>query len=1494
MSVSEEHIKLLKRTSGLEPETLALAEIETSSGLRSKELIDSPSSGIAFPYWDLEGAILGHRIKLDTPFSDGGKYLQKKGVDLNVYFLKGDIPLLQDNRKTLFITEGEKKCLALRQVLDEGSAVCAIPGCWNWSKEKELAPILKKIPFKRDVVLVPDGDFFFNTNVKDGFTSLISSLTKEGAKVSLVDLRDGKGGKIGVDDYLLAHGKDSFLERLQKPFWEFEFFEEIPKNLNDDEIEKLLAKSILLRDIEKESLLIKVKKASSHDKSTLRRSLAKHTFVFENRTDVSKGPECFWDKSAEPLSYPFSYITKALSEDENIFICPNSSNLLHVVKDEIVRILEGVQLSHLLATKVQFYSASKDSPGYKPWPIELCSSYLANITKYSSLRPLKKLAMAPVFVNGTLIHSPGYYEREMTLYIGDEVKPKYTFERLEEVTSFFPVKSGSDKTNLLATLIAPSLNQSFVGQRGFYLIKGDSPDLGKTSIAHMCSIIHKKKDARDFTYPESDTEFEKALFSHLQKSDFVCADNARHINSSRPIASGSLERIITSAQPAFRVLGKSESVEIENNFSIFLTLNAGTFSKDLITRALPIFLTFENKCVMPQGFDFQPKEYAHKHRDEILSEIVGLIEVWMKKGCPLVLVPGYNKFPKWAATLNGLMHVLGKTNFLSNFSEQASKLDPISSGLLSLAEGELEENTPSTQTAFRIAGEWRELLEERAGNSLFETTEIRGKDVRLGLAMTSMLGQIFIVTINEEKRPISIQKIRETSGGKQSLYSFKLLDKTPGEELSIVEAYDPNLVSIEPNGEWTLPNPTLEKTKFSFGKKIVPTLWWDGSKNIGDEFSYDIETSLVEQGKYPEIVLASAYSKKDKTVYFLRPDDLKNFIETHKKATFVGHNIAFDLCTTAHHIGETSWVFQAVEEERVYDTYVLERLITLATEGDASNKKGKFTLATCVKNRLGEDLPKEATINGEVVRTSYAKYLGKLDGMPSGYYYYNAFDTISNLHLLEAQKKAVRGLSKDNKLLSHNIQVKALFGAFLTSSLGIGVDKDGVLKLKEAQSKKLDELNKELLEKYNFSFGTGKEKRFNEVLAKLEEEQSVSFVKYTHKSGKQLYRAATEDLEAFAHVEFVRLYLEREKTNKRIKTFLSKLEGTERIHPNIHILKNTGRLSMSSPNLQQIPRPTEDINFRSLFIPKPGHKFVSVDFVAAELVTLAQTCVDMFGKSALGDALNSGVDVHRLTASTFLNKPMSEVSSLERQSAKAANFGYPGGLSPKSFVRVAKNSYGLLDMTEEEATRIREAWFRTYPELKKYLDHPNEKLAEALVVHDHEREKKYLLHTFLGVMGGRDAAKTSGKEYSEKDIAWSWENARKLIPKFKKLLKYRGDILNKKPSEALEDCLKNSLTAVTFRTGRLRANCGFCDYNNNAFQSLLSDIANIGMFNLHKEKYSVVLPVHDEIVVEVPEDRAEEAKLEIERILLSAARELCPDIQMRLESGISDCWGKAQ
>ena len=1493
MSVSEEHIKLLKRTSGLEPETLALAEIETSSGLRSKELIDSPSSGIAFPYWDLEGAILGHRIKLDTPFSDGGKYLQKKGVDLNVYFLKGDIPLLQDNRKTLFITEGEKKCLALRQVLDEGSAVCAIPGCWNWSKEKELAPILKKIPFKRDVVLVPDGDFFFNTNVKDGFTSLISSLTKEGAKVSLVDLRDGKGGKIGVDDYLLAHGKDSFLERLQKPFWEFEFFEEIPKNLNDDEIEKLLAKSILLRDIEKESLLIKVKKASSHDKSTLRRSLAKHTFVFENKTDVSKGPECFWDKSAEPLSYPFSYITKALSEDENIFICPNSSNLLHVVKDEIVRILEGVQLSHLLATKVQFYSASKDSPGYKPWPIELCSSYLANLTKYSSLRPLKKLAMAPVFVNGTLIHSPGYYEREMTLYIGEEVKPKYTYERLREVASYFPVKSEADVTNILATLISPCFHQSFVGSRPFYLIRGDAPSLGKTSLAHICAILHKNKDALDFSYPDSDAELEKALFSHLQKSDFIVIDNARNANSNKIIASGSLERVLTSKSPSFRVLGQSKSVEIENTFSIFLTLNSGKFSEDLITRSLPIFLTHENRGVMPKGLSFDPRDYANAHRNELLSEIVGVIKLWQAKGSPVVSVD-FPKFPRWAATMNGVLNVLGRTDFLSNFSEQAAKLDPLISGILSLVEDEFEA-TETQKTTEKTAQEWVLDLEEEFGLGLFDVPERKSKSTKLGNTFGSMIGQLFTIVVHGEKRSTSVERKKTTSGGKKTWYSFRLLGKEPSERQTLpVETYDPNLVSTEPNGEWTLPNPTLEKTKFSFGKKIVPTLWWDGSKNIGDEFSYDIETSLVEQGKYPEIVLASAYSKKDKTVYFLRPDDLKNFIETHKKATFVGHNIAFDLCTTAHHIGETSWVFQAVEEERVYDTYVLERLITLATEGDASNKKGKFTLATCVKNRLGEDLPKEATINGEVVRTSYAKYLGKLDGMPSGYYYYNAFDTISNLHLLEAQKKAVRGLSKDNKLLSHNIQVKALFGAFLTSSLGIGVDKDGVLKLKEAQSKKLDELNKELLEKYNFSFGTGKEKRFNEVLAKLEEEQGVSFVKYTHKSGKELYRATTEDLEAFAHVEFVRLYLEREKTNKRIKTFLSKLEGTERIHPNIHILKNTGRLSMSSPNLQQIPRPTEDINFRSLFIPKPGHKFVSVDFVAAELVTLAQTCVDMFGKSALGDALNSGVDVHRLTASTFLNKPMSEVSSLERQSAKAANFGYPGGLSPKSFVRVAKNSYGLLDMTEEEATRIREAWFRTYPELKKYLDHPNEKLAEALVVHDHEREKKYLLHTFLGVMGGRDAAKTSGKEYSEKDIAWSWENARKLIPKFKKLLRYRGDILNKKPSEALEDCLKNSLTAVTFRTGRLRANCGFCDYNNNAFQSLLSDIANIGMFNLHKEKYSVVLPVLDEIVVEVPEDRAEEAKLEIERILLSAARELCPDIQMRLESGISDCWGKAQ
>jgi DNA polymerase I-like protein with 3'-5' exonuclease and polymerase domains len=678
--------------------------------------------------------------------------------------------------------------------------------------------------------------------------------------------------------------------------------------------------------------------------------------------------------------------------------------------------------------------------------------------------------------------------------------------------------------------------------------------------------------------------------------------------------------------------------------------------------------------------------------------------------------------------------------------------------------------------------------------------------------------------------------------------------------------------------------------KYNINNKTIKASWWNSKIHVGDKLSFDIETPLFEKGKYPDIVLASAYANG--SVYFIRPEDLASFIEIHKKSTFIAHNIAYDICITAHHIGKKDWMFEMVEDGRALDSHILARLINLAKEGDAENIKHKYSLGGLVKEVLNLDLPKEVEVEGETVRFSYAKYLGKLDEMPAAYYNYNAYDTVSTFMLWEALERTAQPLSTDGKLLSHKTQVKALVSAFLTSMIGIGIDKEKVSGFGELFKEEITKTDGILESKYGYSSGTGKEKALERALSTVEKNEGVVFERYLHKSGKkELYTSSAKALEPYSHIEFVALYLKRQKQNKFLKTFIRPLVDKEIVHPKINILKNTGRLSMSSPNLQQIPRPTKEIDLRSIFIARPGFKFVIVDFVAAELVTLAQTLMDLFGYSKLADALNAKKDVHALTASAFLNKDPSEITKDERQYGKIANFGLPAGLGVNSTIAYANNSYKV-ELTEEEAKDIKTAWLKTYPELQEYLDYPNSKLIDKIVVDTEEVNARFAIHTFFGVMGGRTHTKTSNNEYTLEDIEWAWNNARLLINRMPKLQKFREEILDQRGSPELENIFKRSLTAVVKRTGRIRNNCGFCDFNNNAFQGLLADISIHGFFDLHKEGIRVVHAVHDEIVAEVPAEEAESYQKRIEKILIKAAKTLCPDVEMRVDSGIRNKWEK--
>jgi DNA polymerase I len=151
-----------------------------------------------------------------------------------------------------------------------------------------------------------------------------------------------------------------------------------------------------------------------------------------------------------------------------------------------------------------------------------------------------------------------------------------------------------------------------------------------------------------------------------------------------------------------------------------------------------------------------------------------------------------------------------------------------------------------------------------------------------------------------------------------------------------------------------------------------------------------------------------------------------------------------------------------------------------------------------------------------------------------------------------------------------------------------------------------------------------------------------------------------------------------------------------RVYPNWNQMgaEVSGRMSSSKPNLQQIPR---DPRYRKCFIAPPGRVLVKADYSQIELRIAAK----ITGEKRMLAAYQNNADIHELTASALLGKPVTDVTKADRQLAKAVNFGLLYGQGARGLVAYALSSYGV-SLTLDEATTHRETFFKTYPGLRAW------------------------------------------------------------------------------------------------------------------------------------------------------------------------------------------------
>jgi len=261
-------------------------------------------------------------------------------------------------------------------------------------------------------------------------------------------------------------------------------------------------------------------------------------------------------------------------------------------------------------------------------------------------------------------------------------------------------------------------------------------------------------------------------------------------------------------------------------------------------------------------------------------------------------------------------------------------------------------------------------------------------------------------------------------------------------------------------------------------------------------------------------------------------------------------------------------------------------------------------------------------------------------------------------------------------------------------STGVAVDVNRLKEMGEEIKKRLNEIEGKIHQLAGEPFNINSPKQLGVILF---DKLGLPIIKKT-KTGYSTSADVLEKLQAEHEiVDQILTYRQLGKLQSTYIEGLLKVVNPEdgKVHTRFNqALTQTGRLSSTDPNLQNIPiRLEEGRKIRQAFVPsEKGWVMFSADYSQIELRVLAH----ISGDERLIDAFKQGLDIHTKTAMDVFHVSQDEVTSNMRRQAKAVNFGIVYGIS----------DYGLsqnLGITRKEASQFIERYFKSYPQVKQYM-----------------------------------------------------------------------------------------------------------------------------------------------------------------------------------------------
>jgi DNA polymerase-1 len=278
---------------------------------------------------------------------------------------------------------------------------------------------------------------------------------------------------------------------------------------------------------------------------------------------------------------------------------------------------------------------------------------------------------------------------------------------------------------------------------------------------------------------------------------------------------------------------------------------------------------------------------------------------------------------------------------------------------------------------------------------------------------------------------------------------------------------------------------------------------------------------------------------------------------------------------------------------------------------------------------------------------------------------------------------------------------------------------DDTLLFQQSQelAERLAELETQAWDLAGQEFNLASPKQLAEILF---EKLEIPVVKKTAKGAPSTKEEVLQELAL--DYPLPKVLLEHRGLAKLKSTYTDKLPtminpATKRIHTSYHQAGTaTGRLSSSDPNLQNIPiRTAEGRRVRQAFIAPVGHRLIAADYSQIELRIMAHLSCD---KNLL-KAFQQGQDVHSATAAEVFSVNLAQVTTNQRRSAKAINFGLIYGMSAFGLAR-------QLNISRKQAAEYIELYFERYPGVQNYMNEVRHAAAENGFVETHFGRRLYL------------------------------------------------------------------------------------------------------------------------------------------------------------------------